>query len=160
MKNMQKHHKCIILVFCLISAIFITQILALVEQTWWACDINAKAPLHNLTLGSRDSVTVSIRMRTGLSDACWYVEEVDSTSVFSNILMSSSPIKKCLWEDLIGRFNETQWMKIENEIEISRSGKEILLKFKFDSPLFEFPQFRSNFYQLWSFFFTQIFLIS
>lgn len=119
---MQKHHKCIILVFCLITAIFITQILALVEQTWWACDINAKAPLHNLTLGSKDIVTVSIRMRTGLSDACWYVEEVDSTSVFSNILLSSSPIKKCLYEDLIGRFNDTQWIAIENEIETSRSG--------------------------------------
>ena len=134
---MKKHRLGIFMVFCILLAVFVLEICALVQSKWWTCDVTAKAPINNVTLHSKDMVTLTLKMRTSLLDTCWHVETTPGPA--QRTLFTSSVITKCLLEDFktfrtdynsttfaSGKYNMS-FERLEDSVLESRSGSSIVL---------------------------------
>ena len=137
---MKKHCFGIFLVFCILLTVLILEICALVQSKWWTCDVTVQVPILNVTLHSKDTVTIALKMQTSLSDSCWHLETVSGP--VQQTLFMSPRITKCLLKDfnelsILRKFNSTNNTNstnstsenLEQAIEESRAGVCVLICF-------------------------------
>jgi len=97
----ERARKYILPVLCFQIAIIGMQVYSMTQDTWWYCNVTVEAPIMNVTKDSVHRVKISIKMRTSLTETCWYVKQAEETSIVEYTLIAR-PITKCLGEDSLG----------------------------------------------------------